>query len=123
MPTITISRDAVNLVALDAELRTALGELAQGVSVEGQKVHLHLHEDVSTEEIALARRIARQHDAALLTPEQSRRQQRRTRLQSLRQSLQDALDESAYDSADPLLRQMAQRLAWLELEIRDWKDL
>ena len=44
----------------------------------------------------------------------------RQRLLTLREANQQLLDESAYQGAQPLMRQLAAKLAWLELE---WRTL
>jgi hypothetical protein len=70
MQNIQISKSGVNTDALDAALRTALGEQVFGISIGPHGVIVHLADDVTPAQIAQAEQIVIDHDPSILTPEQ-----------------------------------------------------
>lgn len=60
------------------------------------------------------------HDASVLTADQTDEAQRRQRLQAARESNRNNLDAEGISTADlTSLKQVARKVAWLEQEIRD----
>ena len=106
----------VNLEALDAALRSALGGAVVGVSAADDSVLIHLRADASPDTAAQARSAAARHDPAALSPRQQAERDRSDRLDAARRDAGDSpLDPDAF--ADPRLRALAQRVVWLALEI------
>ncbi len=108
---------AVNVEALDASLRTALGGEALGISYDGQTLTLHLSDQAAPNRVGQARRLAQEHDPSQLTPRQQAEIQRRAKLEQSRRDISADLDVSVYAGKDALLEQLAKRVAWLEQEV------
>jgi len=121
MLTITINRAATNVSALNETLRDALGADYHGLSLYKTEVRVHLQADVSAEQVQRAEQLVKDHDPAVLTPKQQEEQAREQRLADFRAA--DALDLSAYDGATAEVQTLAQKIAWLELEIRELRGL
>jgi hypothetical protein len=118
MQSISIDRTAVNVEALDADLRAALGVLTSGISVGRGQVIVHLLDTATPAQINQARAVVQAHDPARLTPEQQTRAARRARLEQSRQDYGAAeLDLTAFTGQSALVRLLAQKIAWLEQEI------
>jgi hypothetical protein len=120
MKDITIERSAVNIDALDAELRAALGAATSGYSIGGGKVIVHLLDSATPQQEALARQVVATHDAARLTQQQQQEAERQSRLaQSRRDFGAMEIDLAPYGTQPPTIQQLAQKIAWLEREITD----
>ena len=122
MQNITIERWDVNIAALDAELRAALGELVSGISTGPYGVQVHLSDDVTPASIQQARQIITSHDPKILTPKQQARQQRQQKLSQARQNNTAEIDLSNYSGQSSDIQALAQKIAWLEQEIHDLRD-
>jgi hypothetical protein len=83
MQNIQISKSGVNTDALDAALRTALGEQVFGISIGPHGVIVHLADDVTTAQIAQAEQIVIDHDPAIETSAQTTAKQRRDEFKKL----------------------------------------
>jgi hypothetical protein len=115
---VTVQRTSVNIEALDAQLRAALGHLTSGVSVSAGQVIVHLAETATPAHIETARAVAVAHDPAVLTPAQQTALQDRHKLEQARRDFgASELDLSTYQGKDPLLTLLAQKIAWLEREL------
>src|SRR5262249_42833762 len=101
--------------ALDAELRATLGDAVSGISYSGGVVTVHLTAKASTDSADTARSIVANHDPTKLTPEQQQEQDEAAKLDAARKANKGQLDISKY--TDPLLADLAQKVAWLEQEI------
>lgn len=112
---IIIERTGVNLESLDGDLRTALGEVVSGVSAHAGLVTVHLTGKSIPADSQTARQIVLNHNPAKLTPEQQHQQQQAAKLEALRQQKGGDLDAAKFD--DPLLNELARKVAWLEQEI------
>ncbi len=117
MLTISINlKDPVNVEALDAALRAALGGAVVGVSAAADGVHIHLRAEAGPDAAAQARSIAVRHDPLALSQRQQAERERRERLAAARSdAAASPLDPDAF--ADARVRALAQRVAWLALEI------
>jgi hypothetical protein len=115
MNDIIISRDAVNLEALDADLRAALGDGVSGVSFSRSIVTVHLTDKAAPDASDIARQIVVSHDPAKFTAAQQQAQERAAKLDAARKANTANLDTSPF--TDPLLAELAQKIAWLEQEI------
>lgn len=115
MKEITIERSAVNIESLDAELRAALGTSVSGLSVARGRVTVHLADTALDVEVEQARQLVIKHDPAALTPQQQQAQRQAAKLASARQANTADLDTAKF--IDPLLSELAAKVAWLEQEI------
>lgn len=123
MQNIRIDRSDVNAELLGQELRTALSENFFGMSFSDQYVVLHFNDEVTSEMVAQGRQIVIDHDATALTDAQQRAQERRTKLEQARADREETLSLDDFNLEGPLLRRLARKLRWLELEIRELRDL
>lgn len=107
----------VNLALLTEEVRTLLGDLVYGTSSDNEMITLHLADGVTEADINAARNLLIQHDPTKLTAEQTQQRESAARLLVLREANRLPLDLASYQNADANIRQLAERLTWLELEI------
>ncbi len=120
MKTVLIDVPAeVNVAALDAALRAALGADIFGLVADGQRVTLCLADSVKPAQVNQARRLVETHDPAQLTPEQQAAADRAIKLQQSRgEAGVDELRLADFDGKDVLLIQLARKVLWLEREVR-----
>jgi hypothetical protein len=120
MKTLSIDVPAeVNIAALDAALRSALGAEMYGLVADGQRVTLCLADSVKPAQVTQARRLVETHDPAQLTPEQQADLDRAARLQQSRDEAgAGELRLADFDGQDALLNQLARKVLWLEREVR-----
>lgn len=105
---------AVNVEALDAMLREALGQLVTGVSVGGGRVAVHL----MLNDPALVKRatdIVEAHDPYLLTESQQKQVDERQTLFEMRK--RDASLPDPDSISDPVVLALLRKLALLEAEV------
>ncbi len=117
---ITIDRKDVNLEALDAELRAALPEIISGVSLSPAGVTVHFSRRAITPDQATARQIVLAHDPARLTPAQEKARARAEKLKDAQRDKGSDLDADKF--SDPLLNELARKVAWLEQEINALRE-
>ena len=118
MKEITIERSAVNIEALDADLRAALGSATSGFSIGGGKVVVYLLDTANKQEEEQARLLVLTHDPARLTPQQQARLLREAKLDQARREWGSAeLDLTVYTGQGPVIQQLAQKIIFLEREI------
>src|SRR5262249_11284272 len=115
MSDITIERSIVNLEMLDADLRAALGDGTSGVSFAHGIVTVHLTDKAAADASDRARQIVLNHDPAKLTTAQEQAREEAIKLDTARKANKGALDVSAF--TDPLMAELAQKIAWLEQEV------
>lgn len=104
---------ALNMDALDAELRAAFGSQCSGLSVRGRTVVAHLVDGVTEATIARAYAIILEHDPAILTDAQDAELRRQQRLMQKRKAVEEMREN------DPQAAQ--KQLDWLVEEIQDLK--
>ena len=114
---ITIKRNQVNLELLDMEIRSNLGSQFQGASFDGEQVMIYLTDDASDEQIADATHITQEHDSSQLTSSQQETANRAARLEELRVQNTPLLNLADYATAAVEIRRLAEKIAWLELEL------
>ena len=119
MREITIQREIINFEALDAALRAELGEQLVGISTGPSGVTVYLTDNVTDEQEAEARDIVEDHDPTQLTSEQQAEIDRQQQLQQARDDNAEPLPLDNYAAEPSLIQELAQRIAWLELEIAD----
>lgn len=120
MQDIIVERYTVNIEALDETIRAALGDVVTGVSTRPGAVVIHLTDAASKSQANQARQIALDHDASILTDEQTAEAARIQKLQTARLANRTELDAEGIGTADlTTLKQVARKVAWMEQEIRD----
>ena len=116
-----IERIDVNIELLDAQLRAVAAEMFYGLSLQQGSVVLYLNESASSDLQKTLGRIVRQHDASELTPQQEAQAVRQTRLAQGR--TRSPLDEKQYEGSPAIIQALAAKIAWLEQEIRDLRNV
>jgi hypothetical protein len=112
----------VNLAALDETLRDQIGSVYVGVSRTPQQVHVYLDTEAGDDQRAQVEQVIADHDAAQVSQRQQRRYRRRQALAQARMARGLELDMSDYDFSDGIIRQLARKVAWLELELLDLRE-
>jgi len=114
---------AINVRSLDAELRDVVGIGYIGLSTRLSDVIVFFEDDTTSELVRQAADVVANHDASILTAEQEAEIAREQALATARNRYPDALDPALFDSSPVDVQALAERLAWLEQEIRDLRDL
>lgn len=120
---VIITQAEINSDGLDAELRSALAEKMIGVSANGETVTVHLEDRATQADQLQVAAIVTAHNAAQLTPRQQEIETRRDQLELDRVANVVPLNVDDYLLQLPIIRNLAQKIAWLEREIRDLRDL
>lgn len=113
----------VNIEALDTELRQQFGDTFVGLSTDSQNIILHFEDDVTDNGIQAARSMLAAHDPTVLTSSQAKQASRQQAIDLARSQFTEDLDVSSFDSQPNLIRLLAERIAWLEQEVRDLRGL
>jgi hypothetical protein len=112
------SANAVNIEALDEQLRAAFGALTSGFSIVQGQVIVYLADQATSLQIDQARAIVMIHNPSVLTSAQQTALVRRQKLDQARRDYDAAeIDLTQYTGKDPLLLTLAQKIVWLEREI------
>jgi hypothetical protein len=119
MQHITIQREDINIKALDAELRGALGEVVHGISTGPQGVTVHLSDAATANDLAQAESIAANHDPSVLTADQQDEIARQQELAAARDANVEPIDPAIAKGQDAVIQLLVQKIAWLEQEIAD----
>ena len=104
----------VNLEALDASLRQALGATVAGISLRRAQVIVHLAADASPQQVASARSLVQRHDPQQLSEKQQEQKQRE---QQIKAAHADALAARKAATGGDINEQVAlltRRIDWLE---------
>jgi hypothetical protein len=117
MQTITIARNSVNVEALDANLRAALGAKAAGISTGPYGVAVHLSDEANQSDIDQVQTIVAAHDPVVLSAEQQARIDRQAALDSARAANATPVNLADYSGEAANMQQLAGKIAWLEQEI------
>jgi multidrug efflux pump subunit AcrA (membrane-fusion protein) len=123
MKSIAIVRDSINIEKLDEDLQAALTTNYIGLSTRFNEVIVFMDDATPSADVLQARSIVINHDPMQLTAEQQARIARQQAIDSARSSNTEALNLADYDAADILIRKLAQKIRWLELELRDLRGL
>jgi hypothetical protein len=123
MQEITINRTSINVQALDDALRTALGATTIGVSTRPGQVTVHLLDTATPQQLDQVRAILQAHDPAQLTAVQQRRLDRAALIDQLRGQNPIPLNPADFNAETDAIRRLARKIAWLEQEIKELRDL
>jgi hypothetical protein len=115
---VTVNRAAVNIEALDEQLRATFGALTSGFSIGQGQVIVYLDNKATPAQVIQARAIVAGHDPSALTVAQQAALVRRQKLDQARRDFATSeTDLTPYVGKDPLLVTLAQKIVWLEREI------
>lgn len=109
--------ELLNAEALEEQLRSIFGPALRGISTGSYGLRLHLAGPLSETQLAQARAAVRGHEAAKLTSRQQAALEVRQRLEQARMDNTTPLNLQVYGAQDVLIRQLAQKIAWLEQEL------
>lgn len=116
---LVVQKQNVNIPALSETCQAKLGDAISGVSQADGQITVHFFDEPSAEQRAQAEQIVLAHDPAVLTPVQRERANRQKQLEQLRQQAAELLPLEAFADQPALIRTLAQKVALLELELRD----
>lgn len=117
MQDISFEAKNINPVLLDETIRQELGERAFGVSQTANEIVIHLSDEANARDLAQVYKIVEAHDATQLTNRQQEQRDRRQALKHLREENSGLFDLNIVGNERGAIRQIAKRLAQLELEI------
>ena len=117
MTTLTMQRTAINMEVLDEDIRQSVGAAGLGIACDGQEVKVYLAADATPAQISAVQRVLSAHDPLNLTSVQQEAADRAARLETLRAQNINPFDISTYEAVAPEIRRLAEKIAWLELEI------
>jgi hypothetical protein len=116
----SVDCESVNIGLLTHELQKALADELRAVSKAGDQLTLFLVNAPNEQTRRTIRQIVRDHRADQLTPEQEKRQRQEAKLKEARVQFGGTpLNLADYESAPPSLKQLAQKIAWLEAELAE----
>jgi len=114
----SIDKQNINMDLLDEELR-ALDVPFVGLSHGPGGLRIHMEKGATQADRIAVREVVVAHDASTLTAVQQERAEVNQRLANARANNAQFLQEADFDAADPLIRAVARKLTWLELEVRE----
>lgn len=118
MPTLHFDKKPINFMALDESLREQFPEFFNGLSTSADHIVVHLNQEPSADERSQIKQIVSNHDAQVLTARQQKQKQRWQRLVQMRQvNADDLVDVNRFRSEKGIIRQLAEKVARLELEV------
>lgn len=117
------SLTSVNIEKLDADLRAAYGSRYAGLSTRRGEVIIFMAEDTPSADVLAAEQVVVNHDPTQLTVEQAAEIVEQEALADVRSVNADNLDLSQFAGENADIQALAQKLAWLELEIRELREV
>src|SRR5687768_9997837 len=110
---VVVERASVNIEALDADLRAALGDVSAGLSTNGEQVRVHLTDAATPEQQSLAASIIEGHDPSQRSASQQAEAQRELYLAQVRRDYGATdLNLTSYDGQPSPIQTLAQKIAW-----------
>ena len=105
----------VNLEALDASLRAALGATVAGISLRRAQIIVHLAADASPAQVASARSLVQRHDPLQLSQKQKAQKQREQQIKAAHENALAARQATAGDAdLNEQVALLTRRIDWLE---------
>ena len=104
----------VNLEALDASLRAALGATVAGISLRRAQVIVHLASDASPQQVASARSLVQRHDPQQLSQKQQEQKQREQQIKAAHEDALAARQAAADGDVSEQVALLTRRIDWLE---------
>jgi hypothetical protein len=119
MKSIAIVRDSINIEKLDEDLQAALTNNYIGLSTRFNEVIVFMADETPAADVLQAQNSVETHDPSQLTAKQVAYIAEQQALDDARNANPDNLDLSQFSSESANINALAEKLAWLELEIRD----
>ena len=104
----------VNLEALDASLRQALGATVAGISLRRGQVIVHLAADASPQQVASARSLVQRHDPQQLSQKQQEQEQREQQIKAAHTDALAARKAAKSGDVSEQIALLTRRIDWLE---------
>ncbi len=104
----------VNLEALDASLRQALGATVAGISLRRAQVIVHLATDASPQQVASARSLVQRHDPLQLSTKQQEQKQREQQIKAAHADALAARKAATGGDVSEQIALLTRRIDWLE---------
>ena len=104
----------VNLEALDASLRQALGAAVAGISLRRAQVIVHLAADASPQQVASARSLVQRHDPQQLSEKQQEQKQREQQIKAAHADALAARQAATGADINEQVALLTRRIDWLE---------
>jgi hypothetical protein len=124
MKEITISNLAtINIEKLDGDLRSTLSSRYMGLSTRRGEVLVFMADDTPSAAVLEAQTLVENHDSAQLSAEQVAAIAEQEALADARAVNGTNLDTSQFAGESAALQTLANKLLWLEREIRDLQGL
>lgn len=118
MQRITVPLKPINQIALHEQLDDAIGSTYMGFSINRRNLIIFLGNDVTSEERTEATTIIRNHDVTVKSRAEVKQAMRKARLDNTRRNQAPELDLAVYGDEPNTVRELAEKIYWLELEIR-----
>lgn len=120
MKEITVSGlSSINIEKLDEDLRATLGSNYVGLSTRLGEVIVFMADETLEADVLQAQSIVETHDSSQLTAEQAAELAEQEALADARSANTDNLNLGQFAGESAAINALAEKLAWLELEIRD----
>ena len=124
MKEITVSGlSSINIEKLQEDLQAALGSTYIGLSTRFSEVIVFMADETPEADVLLAQSIVENHDPSQLTAEQAAELAEQQALADVRSTNPDNLDLSQFVAESAAINALAEKVAWLELEIRDLRGV
>lgn len=123
MKSIAIKRDRINIEKLDDDLRAVLTSNYVGLSTRLREVLVFMADATPTADVLQAQRIVENHDPTQLTTDQQSQIVRQQAIDNARITNIEELNLADYAASDGLIQQLAAKIYWLELELRDLRGI
>ena len=104
----------VNLEALDASLRQALGATVAGISLRRAQVIVHLAAEASPQQVASARSLVQRHDPQQLSEKQQEQKQREQQIKAAHADALAARKAATGGDVSEQIALLTRRIDWLE---------
>ena len=118
MQRLNFPRKPINQLALHEQLNEVLGDRYVGFSYDHRELFIYLMNDATQADQQLTERLINSHNPAVKSLAEDVREAREERLQATRRNQTPELDLAQYGNEAETVRELAEKVYWLELEIR-----
>jgi hypothetical protein len=119
---VVIQKVGINAEALDSELKAACGADYLGLSFHSAILTMHFVDGANRDNLIKAQTIGLAHDASVSTPEQEKRIAMRADIDAMRSANGTRINLVNYAALSPEIKLLAQKIAWLEVELLLLRD-
>lgn len=121
--TLVLKRRPVNIDRLIEELQLVGGDDYIALSLRPDAIVIYVQADTDQPTLRDIRRTVRQHDHRQLSQDQQRHQRQRDELRAAREAYALRLRLDDFANADPLIKQLAETVYRLGLEVRHLRTI